>query len=377
MKQDLVRLIQKLIQIDSQNPPGDEKKIGLFIKKYLKERNLECKTYEFKRNRLNVVCSIPSKKRKKKLIITPHIDTVPAGEGWKIPPFSGYVSRDRIYGRGATDCKSNVAAALYVIHELRKEKVVFKNLDLIFAFTADEETGSEYGIKPLIKYLKNIDYGLVLDSDEMDIVIAQKGLLHLRVEVFGKEAHGAYPERGVNAVEKSVRALNDILSMEFRCKYHSLLKKPTLNIGRFGGGEKVNIVAGYASFDLDIRFLPSMKSEKIIMDIKKILSSHQCRYKITVLAQQEPVEVDKNSFSLRTLKQSLVNNRIIPKLKPSFGATVINFLRDEGIETFAFGFGTKGCAHIKNEYVVLKNVYDGVRVLKDYFKLLDNSLNDK
>ncbi|MCM8819190.1 MAG: S-methyl-5-thioribose-1-phosphate isomerase, partial [Candidatus Omnitrophica bacterium] len=210
---EVIKLLQNLIRIDSQNPPGDERKIVDFIKHYLDKLGVSSKIYVFKKNRPNLVCKILSKNSSKKLLFAPHIDTVPGGRGWKFLPFSGKIYKKRIYGRGATDCKVNVAACLALIKNIVTKKIKLKNLDLIFAFCGDEETGSRYGIIPLLKYLKNIDWAVVLDSDDFNIVVAQKGLLHLRIELFGKEAHGAYPERGLNAILKAVDILKKIESL--------------------------------------------------------------------------------------------------------------------------------------------------------------------
>jgi len=364
-------LLQKLIKIDSQNPPGNEKEIIRFIQNYLKGLGVASKIYEFKKNRPNLVCKLTSRNSKKKILFTPHVDTVPATGAWRIPPFSAKVYKGKIYGRGATDCKVNVAAALYLIKKLKEKKITLKNIDLIFAFTGDEETGSHNGIIPLAKYLKGADYGVVLDSDEFDIIVAQKGLLHLRVELFGKEAHGAYPEEGINAVEKGVFILNEILTRKFPFVSHALLKKPTLNIGRFNGGDKVNIVAGYAFFDIDIRYLPAMEEKEIIKSIEKIIKKQKIKYKIKILANQAPLEIDENLPAIKILRSVLKKNKITGKIAPSFGATVITFLKDLGIESFSFGFGSKGNAHIKNESVKTANLEKGVKVLEDYVKQLD------
>ncbi|MEI8349336.1 MAG: M20/M25/M40 family metallo-hydrolase [Candidatus Omnitrophota bacterium] len=374
MKKDLIRLLQTLIRIDSQNPPGSEKQIILFIRDYLKYLGVPSRIYEFKKNRLNLTCILPATHAKKKILFTPHVDTVPVTGKWRFPPLGATVRGGKLYGRGATDCKINVAVALYLIKKLKEEKITLKNIDLVFAFTGDEETGSHHGIIPLARFFKHIDYAAVLDADDFNIIVAQKGLLHLRVELYGKEAHGAYPHRGVNAVEKGVSALTQILSHHFPYQPHSLLKKPTLNVGRFSGGDKVNIVAGYAFFELDIRYLPSMHKDTIIRDIEKIIRTQKIKYKIKILAHQTPIEIERNTPSIAILRRVLKKHNIVSRLSPSFGATVINFLQEQGIESFAFGFGSKGNAHIKNESVKIDNLYKGVAVLEDYVKALDTFL---
>jgi len=372
MNKELIKLTQKLIRIDSSNPPGKEKEIALFIERYIKNLKFTPKVYEFEKNRPNLVCKIPSLRSKKKLLITPHIDTVPPSGKWRFPPFSGRIYRGRIYGRGATDDKGNAAVALYLIKLLREKRIRLKNLDLIIAFTADEETGSKVGIKPLLNHLGKINYGLVLDSDDFEIVVAQKGLLHLRVEIFGKEAHGAYPERGVNAIEKSVYILNELLQENWENKVHPLLKRPTINIGRISGGEKVNIVAGFNFFELDIRYIPSMNKKSIEKKLRKIIEKYIKKYRIKILAHQKPLEIAKEHFLIKLMRKVLKKHKIKISYKASLGATVINFLSEKGIEGFCFGFGSKGCAHSANEYVKIKDLCQGIKVLKDYVLALDD-----
>ncbi|MBU2102886.1 MAG: M20/M25/M40 family metallo-hydrolase [Candidatus Omnitrophota bacterium] len=371
MKEEVTRLLQSLVRIDSQNPPGNETAIIEFIKTYLVRYGIVSKIYEFKSGRPNLVCTIPSLHRKRSIIFTPHVDTVPVTGRWRFGALSGTRFAGRIYGRGATDCKANVAVSLALIRSLREKNIRLRNLDLVFAFSADEETGSYGGIIPLAQKLRGIDYGVVLDADDFNIIVAQKGLLHLRVELFGKEAHGAYPERGVNAVERAVSIITEILDRKFSYLRHPLLKKPTINVGRFVGGDKVNIVAGYCFFELDIRYLPSMTQNSIVTRIEKAIRKQKIRYRVTVLAHQEPIEIDTKSPSIKILREVLRRHRIRSALSPSFGATVINFLEAQGIESFAFGFGSKGNAHTKNESVKVSNLHKGVDVLIDYVQQLD------
>ncbi len=371
MKDQIIALTQELVRRDSSNPPGKEKGAADFIRTYLGDLGVKTKTYEFKPNRPNIVCTLASKQKKKRILITPHIDVVPATGRWRYPPFSGRLAGGKIYGRGATDDKANVAVALYVIRELVRKKRKLNNVDLVFAFTCDEETGSDYGLRPLLGRLGDIDYGLVLDSNEFNMIVAQKGLLHLRIDIFGKEAHGAYPDRGMNAIEQTTRILTEMRKGRWLEGKHPFLKKATLNVGRIEGGDKVNIVAGRCMCEVDIRYVPPLKKDRIISEIIKTIRRQTSRYKIAVLAHQCPVEIKPGHFLVRKMKKVLKKKKIPARCKPSFGATVLTFLTDRGIDSFAFGFGSSGCAHSVNEYVKVSNLVKGVDVLEGYLAELD------
>ena len=96
-KKRLIKTIQKLISIDSQNPPGDESRIAGFVSRYLRGLGLNVKTFSFKAKRDNVIAVLKGQSDKS-LLITPHLDTVPAGKNWRRNPFKGEIRGDKIYG---------------------------------------------------------------------------------------------------------------------------------------------------------------------------------------------------------------------------------------------------------------------------------------
>ena len=99
-KKRLIKLVQQLIKIDSQNPPGDESRIAGLVKDYLKTLKIKAKIYEFKKRRSNVVAIIEGMNKKYSLLVSPHLDTVPSGGNWHFHPFSGRIYKGRIYGLG-------------------------------------------------------------------------------------------------------------------------------------------------------------------------------------------------------------------------------------------------------------------------------------
>jgi succinyl-diaminopimelate desuccinylase len=206
-KKRLIALTRKLVRINSQNPPGNEREIGLFVKNFLDRLGLKTRLYEFKRNRTNVIAALKGLKSRHSLLITPHLDTVPAGRNWTMDPFQGIMRSGKLYGLGATDCKSNLACAMEALRSIVEDKVKL-GYDLLFAATADEESGSDFGLIPLLeKRILKPSAAVVLDSDDFEIIVTQKGLMHMKIKIEGKRAHGAYPWRGVNAIDKAISAI--------------------------------------------------------------------------------------------------------------------------------------------------------------------------
>jgi acetylornithine deacetylase/succinyl-diaminopimelate desuccinylase family protein len=368
-KNRLIKLTQRLIRINSENPGGDEYDIARFIKKYLEQLGLKVKIYEFKKRRSNVIACLKGKDRGGHLLLSPHLDTVPAGGNWNLPPFGAIIRRDRIYGRGASDCKGNLAVAIEAINSLIEDRVGL-DYNLVFAATADEESGSEFGLGPLInrKILKP-SCALILDAQEFNIIVAQKGLLHLKIKIQGKKAHGAYPWQGVNAIDVAIGIIKDIEKYKFRHKRNPLLRNPTVNIGTIHGGDKVNIVSDWCEFELDLRFLPGMSDSYILKTIKNIIRKYTKKFKIEIEGQQEPYEIDKRHPLVRYLLKATKEVGRRAKVSGSEGATTVTFFQEANIPAVAFGFGSKGCAHITDEYIRISNLYSGAKALENFLKI--------
>ncbi len=367
-KKRLIATLQKLISLDSQNPPGDERKIAEFVGGYLKDIGLNIKTYTFSKKRVNIIATLPGRKGRRSLLLTPHLDTVPAGGSWKTSALKAKIIGDKIYGLGATDCKGNLASALEAMSAMVEDGVKL-DYDLIFAATADEESGSTLGLIPLLKRkLLKADVAVVLDADDFEIVVTQKGLMHLSVRVSGLKAHGAYPWLGVNAIEIAAQIIIDLKKQRPEYVKNKYLHGPTINVGTIKGGDKVNVVSDWCEFELDFRFLPGTSEQEILRSLKTTISKYTKNYKIEIQGIQNPYFIDPQHPLVSSLASAMRSFKIKPRISGSEGATVITFFKAENIPAIATGFGTEGCAHIADEYASLNNLYKGTQVLVAFLK---------
>lgn len=378
-KKRLAFLTRQLIRINSENPPGNESRIATFIKDYLLGLDLKVRFCEFRKNRTNLIAVLKGRNNKRSLLLTPHLDTVPAGKNWKISPFSAKLINNRIYGLGATDCKGNLACAIETINSLIEDGAIL-DYDLIFAATADEETGSSLGLIPLLnKGIIKADAAVILDSDNFNIIITQKGLMHLKVKIQGRRAHGAYPWRGINAIDIAVDIIKEIKCFKFDYKPNKYLRPPTVNIGTIRGGDKVNVVADWCEFEMDFRFLAGMSTKHILEQIKRIIKRSAKKFfpksrmpqnalKIEIQAIQEPYCISRTHSLVTNLIRAMKAEKIKGEVRGSEGATVITFFQHKNIPAVATGFGSSGCAHTADEYVNINNLYKGALVLENFLK---------
>ena len=209
---------------------------------------------------------------------------------------------------------------------------------------------------------------LILDADEFKIVVVQKGLIHIKVKIKGKSAHGAYPWQGMNAIDLAIGALSKIRSHKFVYKKYPYLRPPTINIGKISGGDKVNMVADWCEFELDLRFLPGMFPQAIIQDIKKVIKHYAREFTIEIMAVQMPAQINCRHPLVDYLKKAILVHKLKPRITGSEGATVFTFFQNRKIPAVATGFSCSGCAHSSNEYIKVNHLYQGVRVLEEFLK---------
>ncbi len=368
-KKRLIELTRKLIGINSENPPGGEKKIADFVKNYLGRLNIEAKIYEFQKGRSNVIASLKGNSSKNSLLITPHLDTVTAGKNWKFPPFSAKIIGSKLYGLGASDCKGNLAAAIEVINSLREGNAVL-DYDLLFAATADEEAGSNYGLIPLLsRGILKPSAALVLDADDFEIIVTQKGLFQVKVIIHGKRAHGAYPWEGINAINIAVNILGELNGLNLGSKLkNKYLRGPTVNIGKIKGGDQINVVSDLCEFELDFRFLPGQSSKTIEEKLKKIINKYTKKFELEIIGNQNPYVIDRKHPLVAHLVKVYKKMGMPVSINGSEGATTITFFQDKGIPAIATGFGVEGCAHTVNEYAEVESLYKGACALEEYLK---------
>ena len=149
---ETTELLQELIRLDTVNPPGNETRAAELLQAYLEEAGLECELLGKVPERASLVARIPGTGDGKRLLLLGHTDTVLADpDEWSVDPWSGEIRDGHVWGRGALDMKSQVAANAVAIATLAREGFRPSG-DLIFAATADEEVGtSDFGLSWLCR----------------------------------------------------------------------------------------------------------------------------------------------------------------------------------------------------------------------------------
>jgi acetylornithine deacetylase/succinyl-diaminopimelate desuccinylase-like protein len=215
LQAETTEVLQRLIRFNTVNPPGNERPAAEYLASYLESAGFEVELLETEEKRTNLVADLRGPGDGPTLCFLGHIDTVLADPAeWKHDPWSGDVDEGFLWGRGALDMKSQVAAEAVAAAQLARDgwRPAAGHLKLVFV--ADEETGGELGAQWLTEthpdrvrcdMLINEGAGECFDWDggrHYGVCCGEKGLYRFRVTARGIAGHASLPKTGDNALLK-------------------------------------------------------------------------------------------------------------------------------------------------------------------------------
>ncbi len=227
------------------------------------------------------------------IVLSGHTDTVPVdGQNWTSDPFCLRRADDRLYGRGVTDMKGFLAAALAFAPDFAAQPLA---CPIHFALSYDEETGC-LGVPRLLADLKQRGLApkacIVGEPSMMEVVRSHKGKIGCHVTVRGRAAHTGVPHIGVNAIEAAAEAIACLKGIARRHRDQGPFAPDftdppytTIQHGLISGGIAVNTVPALCTFDLDIRFLPGVDPLAILQEAQAFVEAH-------VLPEMQAVDAD-------------------------------------------------------------------------------------
>lgn len=326
---EAVGLLSHYLQIDTTNPPGNEKAGAQFLANVLAKEGIQARLFETSPGRACVYARLHGNGRKRAIILLSHIDVVPAkAQDWKHHPFKGEIIDGEIWGRGALDIKGLAIANLETMLMIKRSGKVLDR-DVIFLATADEESGGEHGAATFVKnhsdlvrdaeFLLN-EVGAIYTNDAgkplyWGVDIAEKSVLWLKLTATGEAGHASLPMPD-SAPNKLVLALAQIIespppphvlqvvaqsfhdiapampepmrsyfvdikaSVQDPKIYAAILAnkqlgavlRNTVSLTVLKSGYKTNVIPKEAIAELDCRLLPGTDKEQFIKEIKDKVS---------------------------------------------------------------------------------------------------------
>ena len=232
------------------------------------------------------------------LMFAGHTDVVPPGpiEQWRTPPFEPTIKDGQLYGRGAADMKSSLAAMIVAVENVTKN--VQQNCGtLSFLITSDEEGvathGTRYAIDVLAKEGIRPDYCVVGEPSSSELLgdvvrSGRRGSLNAKLKVIGTQGHVAYPEEANNPIHKVLTALSAMTDREWDTG-NDFYPPTSLQISNINGGTgATNVIPGELNIDFNFRFNTEQTAAGLRNAIEEILQTHGVTFDIQWQLSGEP-----------------------------------------------------------------------------------------
>lgn len=382
-KEQIVKVLQNLIQRRSYS--GEEKEVAEYIKKLCLEVGYDTVHID---KYGNVIGSVKGKYEGPKVLMDGHIDTVPVDEEkWTKKPFAGNIEDGKLYGRGTTDMKGAVCAMLlagaYLAQDLKKE---FAG-EIFIAGVVHEECFEGVAAREISKYVKP-DYVIIGEASQLNLKIGQRGRGEIVVETFGKPAHSANPEKGINAVYKMMKIIENIQKLPMT--HHDTLGYGILELTDVKSSPYpgASVVPDYCRATYDRRLLVGETPESVLAPIQKLLDEmmkeddtlkakvsyakgvEKCWTGATIegerffpgwLFEEKDEYVQKALKALKEIGQTPAITHY------NFCTNGSHYAGEAGIKTIGYGPSRENLAHTIDEYIELDSLYN---VTEGYYAIL-------
>jgi len=316
------------------------------------------------------------------------LDVVPPGDlsQWNTDPFALLEKEGRLYGRGTEDNQQGMVSSIFAALALTEQNLI-PPMDVKLLFVADEEVGSTYGIKALLKEYPNLfgraDSFLVPDGGSPDgsiIEIAEKSLLWVKFIVEGKQVHASLPHLGKNAF---LAGCDLVLRLAKGLSTRYPEKDPIFDppLSTFSPTKKeanvpnVNTIPGIDIFYFDCRVLPRYPLDDVLITMDSLAREIEKEYGVTVkreiLQKNESAATPSSSTLVKNLKTVLREVRGIEGKEVGIGGNTVGvFLRQKGWDTVVWST-IEERAHMPNEYCVIDNMVKDALVMAQLMLFTD------
>lgn len=384
-REAVINLTKELVQIPSvyreNDPDGNETKVALYVAQYLKAIGIEAHMEEVVPGRPNVIGIIDSKKPGKTLLFEGHTDVVTEGDkdAWTYGPFSAHIEDGRMYGRGTNDTKGNLACMITAVHSLLQDKEEFTG-KIILCIPVDEE-GLMLGIKHFIKqgWADGVDGAIICEPEENNVCIAQRGAMRIKVDVYGKMAHGAISWSGINPNWRMARLIVELEKLEkeeqSRLGEDPYLKRPSISPtilqAPVKGDAQINVIPDHCMMTLDIRTIPSQDHDELLEKIYLIINrlkedDPDFKVELTILDNRPSTYTLKDDPVVKAIYDSV---EYVTGEQPIYngvpGATDGTFLHTHGVPIVTIGAGDREIPHQINEYVDIEELAVTTAIFRD------------
>ena len=371
IKEDLIHFTQNLVKIKSYS--GQEEEIITFIEKHMKVLGYD----EIKIDTMgNLIGRIGN--GRKKVMFDSHVDTVEVTDEkkWDVPPFSGTIIDEYLFGRGSVDMKSGAAASIYA-GAIAKNSKLDSDKTIYVSCTVLEEDCEGENLKYVFNELNlKPDYMIICEPSGNTIACGHKGKAQLSIKTKGVPAHASAPEKGKNAIYEMAEIIQRVEK-----KNAELMKKGdpkgTLVMSRISSiSESLNAVPSECKVHLDRRIIPGETEQSIKKEMEQIIQSKNATWEIKTIHTKSWTGKDINYKAFHVAWKIDLNHELLKICNAAYtdtfgshpeGYEFWDFSTNAvtpvsmGIPTIGFGPGEYKLAHMNNEHCRVNQIIDACR----------------
>src|SRR2546423_4851893 len=383
LEQRTTELLQRLIQFNTVNPPGREEEAQEHLKGLLEGAGFECELLAAVEGRPNLVGRLKARSDGPRLALLGHVDTVLADpDDWSVDPWSGGIGDACVWGRGALDMKSQVAAEVAAACALASEGWRPESGELLVIVTADEEAGAAHGAKWLCEQMPDrVRCDLVVnegggqsfslgDKRYYLVEVGEKGVFRFTLTTHGSAGHASMPRIGDNALSKlapMIEALSggrpvlersketDALAatlgldpdtavdeLEEADPRLAVLFEPTLGVTfaptMVSASEKINVIPARAKLQVDCRVPPGLGEDHVRMRLDELIgdNGYEVTFGESVVGNASPLESELMDHIREFVEREEPGAALAPYVMPGF--TDSRWFREAFPECVAYGF---------------------------------------
>ena len=370
-KEEVVELCKKIVSRRSYS--GEENGVAEELKAYMEANGFD-QVYIDKYG--NIIGKIQGKRPGKKLLFDGHIDTVPVGNEseWIHAPFDPEICDGKLYGRGTTDMKGAVAAYTVAASHFAKDFDRDFAGEIYVDGVVHEECFEGVASRSISEYVKP-DYVVIGEASDLNLKIGQRGRAEIVLETFGKPAHSANPEKGINAVYKMAELIGEIRKLT--PTEHPVLGKGILELTDVKSSPYpgASVVPEYCRATYDRRLLVGETKESVLEPIQSLLDEKmkedpELKAKVSYAYGKEKCYTgetiqgerffpgwlfEEDADYVQAVKKELESMGFTPKItKYNFCTNGSHYAGEANIKTIGMGPSVESLAHTVDEYCTLE-----------------------
>jgi acetylornithine deacetylase len=335
--QDSTDLLRSLIK--TQSFSREEDRTAEIIAAFLTERNIPI------RRKLNNVWAYNKhfNANKPTILLNSHHDTVKPNSGYTRDPYDAAIEGDKLFGLGSNDaggCLVSLIATFLYYYEREDLKYNF-----CLAATAEEEVSGTNGLELVIPDLGELEFAIVGEPTEMNLAIAEKGLLVLDCTSHGKAGHAAR-EEGDNAIYKAMKDIEWFRTYQFP-KVSEVFGPIKMSVTIINAGSQHNVVPADCTFTVDVRVTDAYTNEEVVEIIKQhVISKVKPRS-----VRLKPSSIDKNH-------PIVLSGMALGKT--TYGSPTTSDQALLSIPSLKCGPGFSGRSHMADEFLYVDEIRQGI-----------------